>query len=129
MIYELLYKRDGVIKTPTYSPLTKSPLSSFKYPSPSPKYSHKSPSIQGSTSEIIETYSASIFNYDYFDSQLNNYRMDKSKNSLVDRVIKKCIQHEENRRSKMSEIVELFNQKGKKQLEDDKGEEISYFLD
>ncbi|CAK5081038.1 unnamed protein product [Meloidogyne enterolobii] len=88
MIYELLYKRDGVIKTPTYSPLTKSPLSSFKYPSPSPKFSHKSPSIQGSTSEIIETYSASIFNYDYFDSQLNNYRMDKSKNSLVDRVIK-----------------------------------------
>uniref|UniRef100_A0A914LTI8 Protein kinase domain-containing protein n=1 Tax=Meloidogyne incognita TaxID=6306 RepID=A0A914LTI8_MELIC len=92
MLYELQDKRDGA-KTPSYSPLTKSPLSSFRTssPFPSPKYSHKSPSIQGSTSEIIEMTSASTINYDKFDNELSNYRLDKSKNSLVDRVIKVII--------------------------------------
>uniref|UniRef100_A0A914LX69 Protein kinase domain-containing protein n=1 Tax=Meloidogyne incognita TaxID=6306 RepID=A0A914LX69_MELIC len=89
MLYELQDKRDGA-KTPSYSPLTKSPLSSFRTssPFPSPKYSHKSPSIQGSTGEIIEMASASTINYDKFDNELNNYRLDESKNRLVDRVIK-----------------------------------------
>nr|CAD2157710.1 unnamed protein product [Meloidogyne enterolobii] len=92
MLYELQDKRDGA-KTPSYSPLTKSPLSSFRTssPFPSPKYSHKSPSIQGSTGEIIEMASASTINYDKFDNELNNYRLDESKNRLVDRVIKVII--------------------------------------
>jgi len=92
MLYELQDKRDGA-KTPSYSPLIKSPLSSFRTssPFPSPKYSHKSPSIQRSTSEIMEMTSASTINYDKFDRELNNYRLDENKNRLVDRVIKVII--------------------------------------
>ncbi|CAK5081039.1 unnamed protein product [Meloidogyne enterolobii] len=83
MLYELQNKRVGA-KTPTYS--------FFNTPSSLvTKFSHNSPNIQESKNEIIETPSASIFKYEDFDKELNDYRQDESKNSLVDQVIKVII--------------------------------------